>query len=236
MPTVSRAARRRRTRSARVGDLVEHVGAERRACRGRPMVGGRAGHRAGPRPRRAPAAPSPPGRAAAGRAASALPRPRPSGRTASAVPARRDHERRVLGEGDMLAASVKTASVLVRVRRHRTARIPKRVTRDVRGRTDAGQADRRATRAWSRGAPRARRRAISRSELAEQPVALGHDVVLVDRLEVLLAGRDEGVRRRGRRTRSIAMRTISRTQSSTKRGRRCAFSTTSTSSGRFISS
>ena len=73
-------------------------------------------------------------------------------------------------------------------------------------------------------------------DLPEQPVALGDHVVLVDRLQVLLAGEHEGVRVQvgiGGRPRP---RSISRTQSSTKRGRRCAFSTTARSSERFISS
>ena len=43
-------------------------------------------------------------------------------------------------------------------------------------------------------------------------------------------------RRRAREARATTPAIISRTQSSTKRGRRCAFSTTSTSSERFISS
>ena len=47
---------------------------------------------------------------------------------------------------------------------------------------------------WRRGSPLA----SSRVELADQAVALGHDVVLVDRLEVLLARQHEGVARRGR--------------------------------------
>ena len=59
---------------------------------------------------------------------------------------------------------------------------------------------------------------ISRARSTHQPVALGDHVVPVDRLEVLLARRHEGVARRGRPKRSVAMRTISRTQSSTKRG------------------
>ena len=78
--------------------------------------------------------------------------------------------------------------------------------------------------------------ASSRRSSPSMAEALGDDVVLVDRLQVLLAGGDERVvvelgepvdRRRA---------TISRTQSSTKRGRRWAFSTTAPSSVRFISS
>ena len=73
------------------------------------------------------------------------------------------------------------------------------------------------------------------AQLAEQAEALGDDVVLVDRLEVLLAGRDEAVvGELGKRSTTPPI--ISRTQSSTKRGRRCAFSTTAPSSERFISS
>jgi len=59
--------------------------------------------------------------------------------------------------------------------------------------------------------------------------------VLVDRLEVLLARRDERVvGESGRRSTTALI--ISRTQSSTEAGRRWAFSTTATSSTRFISS
>ena len=61
-------------------------------------------------------------------------------------------------------------------------------------------------------------RAELASQLAEQAVALGQDVVLVDRLEVLLAGEHERLVAERPRTRSTAWRTISRTQSSTKRG------------------
>ena len=102
-----------------------------------------------------------------------------------------------------------------------------------------------------------------RAQLAQQPEALGLHVVLVDRLEVLLAGGDEVVvgeevepLRSGGSTSSrgwieglwtpptaqvagvatVTPRIISRTQSSTKRGRRWAFSTTAPSSERFISS
>ena len=73
-------------------------------------------------------------------------------------------------------------------------------------------------------------------DLGKLTGALGDDVVAMDRLEVLLAGEDEaaavqvGVGARRRR------RTISRTQSSTKRGLAWAFSTTERSSARFISS
>ena len=76
----------------------------------------------------------------------------------------------------------------------------------------------------------------SAPQLAEEAVALGHHVVLVDRLEVLLAGRDEGARRRGRRS---ARRPCGSSRARSPRrsaGCMCAFSTTSTSSGRFISS
>ena len=73
------------------------------------------------------------------------------------------------------------------------------------------------------------------AQLAQHAVALGHHVVLVDRLEVLLARRDEAASSSsGKRASTPAI--ISRTQSSTKRGRRWAFSTTSTSSARFMSS
>ena len=72
--------------------------------------------------------------------------------------------------------------------------------------------------------------------LAQQPEALGLHVVLVDRLQVLLAGGDEVARRSRKSSRSTTPRIISRTQSSTKRGRRWAFSTTAPSSERFISS
>ena len=73
------------------------------------------------------------------------------------------------------------------------------------------------------------------AQLTDQPEALGLDVVLVNRLEVLLAGRHEMLV--GQEVeRSTTPRIISRTQSSTKRGRRCAFSTTAPSSERFISS
>src|SRR5215218_8739977 len=67
-------------------------------------------------------------------------------------------------------------------------------------------------------------------EVAEQPVAVGDDVVLVDRFEVLLPVPRKALAPRCPR-RSTAMRTISRTQSSTNRGRRWAFSTMCASSG-----
>ena len=73
-------------------------------------------------------------------------------------------------------------------------------------------------------------------DLRDQAVALGDDVVAVDRLQVLLAGLDEGVLGRGRGRPSTTWRIISRTQSSTKRGLAWAFSTTARSSARFISS
>ena len=73
-------------------------------------------------------------------------------------------------------------------------------------------------------------------DLREQARALGDDRVAVDRLEVLLAGEDEAAVAELADRRSATRRTISRTQSSTKRGLRWAFSTTSTSSERFISS
>ena len=74
------------------------------------------------------------------------------------------------------------------------------------------------------------------AHLAEQPEALGHDVVLVDRLEVLLARGDEVSSAELGEPVDARRATISRTQSSTKRGRRWAFSTTAPSSERFISS
>ena len=65
-------------------------------------------------------------------------------------------------------------------------------------------------------------------DLAEQAGALRDDGVAMDRLQVLLAGEHEAALARGRgRPRRLA-RTISRTQSSTKRGLRWAFSTTAT--------
>ena len=75
----------------------------------------------------------------------------------------------------------------------------------------------------------------SLAQLGEQAVALGDDVVLMDRLEVLLARGDEAAPSSWGSSRTTPA-IISRTQSSTKRGRRCAFSTTSTSSVRFINS
>ena len=73
------------------------------------------------------------------------------------------------------------------------------------------------------------------TQLAQQPVAFGEHVVLVDRLEVLLTGGDEAAPSSwGKRLTTPA--TISRTQSSTNRGWAWAFSTTATSSERFISS
>ena len=83
---------------------------------------------------------------------------------------------------------------------------------------------------------RGRARVDLLAQLGEQAVALGDDVVLVDRLEVLLARRDEARAVELAGTRATTPAIISRTQSSTKRGRRWAFSTTSTSSERFISS
>ena len=74
------------------------------------------------------------------------------------------------------------------------------------------------------------------AQLADRAVALGDDLVRVDRLEVDLAREDEvvvaelGVARRGR------VLSATRTESSTKRGCRCACSTTNSSSGRLSSS
>ena len=63
------------------------------------------------------------------------------------------------------------------------------------------------------------------ADLAERAEALGDDVVLVDRLEVHLRGlTNAGSLSAGNA--STTPRIISRTQSSTNRGRRCAFSTT----------
>ena len=126
--------------------------------------------------------------------------------------------------------------------RRRIERAARRPTRDG----DAGEApsvpararrEPRATPASSCGRGSARRSRARASDLGELAPALGDDVVAMDRLEVLLAGEDESAgRRRARGGRRRRWRTISRTQSSTKRGLAWAFSTTERSSSRFISS
>ena len=95
---------------------------------------------------------------------------------------------------------------------------------------------RRASRASTCGAGACSPVASSWRSSPSSPEALGDDVVLVDRLEVLLARQHERRRRPGRGKRSTTPPIISRTQSSTNRGRRCAFSTTAASSERFMSS
>ena len=74
------------------------------------------------------------------------------------------------------------------------------------------------------------------AQVAERPVALGDDVVAVDRLQVLLAGHDEGLARAGRGSpRPPGAPSPAR---SPRRSAGCswALATTASSSGRFISS
>ena len=73
-------------------------------------------------------------------------------------------------------------------------------------------------------------------QLADRPAALGEHVVRVDRLEVDLAREDEVVVGELRDSASSAPLSARRTESSTKRGCRCACSTTNSSSGRLSSS
>ena len=75
-----------------------------------------------------------------------------------------------------------------------------------------------------------------RAQLPDCSLALGEHVVGVDRLEVDLAREEEVAVGRARGIASSAPLSESRTESSTKRGCRCACSTTNSSSGRFSSS
>ena len=89
------------------------------------------------------------------------------------------------------------------------------------------------------GQPRGRcggRPASSARSSPTVPAALGDDVVRVDRLEVHAAARARSRRRRARMRLEHVACSAWRTESSTKRGRRCACSTTKSSSGRLSSS
>jgi hypothetical protein len=70
------------------------------------------------------------------------------------------------------------------------------------------------------------------AQLAQQPGALGGQVMAADRLGVLLRSGDEHPSGTSAK-RSTTPMIIARTQSSTARGRRCARSTTDASSLRF---
>ena len=96
-------------------------------------------------------------------------------------------------------------------------------------------AARRASRRPRRGARRPRP-SHARPQVAERPAALGHDIVAVDRLEVLLRRRDERPRPGASAKRPTTPAIIARTQSPAARGRRCARSTTAPSSLRLSSS
>ena len=74
------------------------------------------------------------------------------------------------------------------------------------------------------------------AQLADGAVALGDDVVSVDRLQVDLTRPEEVSRAQARGTPASVSRSATRTESSTNRGWRWACSTTKSSSGRFSSS